>query len=144
MAEKKQLGHQEETILDTSSLSDDQRRRMSADEVDHAVRSGSVPRISGEREAISIAKQGGWEVDALIRSMEQEDQNTPYKRGVFDVSFGNPRVFTWVLVAFASMGGLLSGCVCEMADVDDAVVPVPVPVVVVVVAVFVLVSDSDS
>ena len=31
------------------------------------------------------------------------------KKGFFQVQFANPKHFTWLLVAFASMGGLLSG-----------------------------------
>jgi MFS family permease len=31
------------------------------------------------------------------------------ERGFFQLEFSNPKHFTWLLVAFASMGGLLSG-----------------------------------
>ena len=87
----------------------DQRRRMSAVEVQDAVRSGSVPEVHSQNEAFAIAKAGGWEADALIESLEQELQAQGDKKGFFDLEFKNPKHFTWLLVAFASMGGLLSG-----------------------------------
>jgi len=88
----------------------DSRRKMNEADIQTAVRSGSVPNISGgEREAIAIAQHGGWEIDALITEMETEDANNPKKKGIFDIDFANPKMFTWLLVAFASMGGLLSG-----------------------------------
>lgn len=86
-----------------------ERRMMSNQAIDDAVRSGSVPQIKGEREAIEIAKEGGWEVDALIQQMENELAANPTKEGMLDISFKNPKHFTFLLVAFASMGGLLSG-----------------------------------
>ena len=39
--------------------------------------------------------------------MERVAQNS--KSGIFDLNFKNPKHFTWLLVGFASMGGLLSG-----------------------------------
>lgn len=51
----------------------------------------------------------GWESDNLIHDLEKELEQTGYKRGFFDLEFKNPKYFTWLLVAFASMGGLLSG-----------------------------------
>jgi hypothetical protein len=51
----------------------------------------------------------GWESENLIRELDQELEKTGYKKGIFDVEFKNPKHFTWMIVAFASMGGLLSG-----------------------------------
>ncbi|CAI6339995.1 unnamed protein product [Periconia digitata] len=52
----------------------------------------------------------GWEGDNLIRDLERELQESGgYKKGIFDIEFKNPKHFTWILVIFASMGGLLSG-----------------------------------
>ena len=51
----------------------------------------------------------GWESDNLIHDLEKELEQSGYKRGIFDIEFKNPKHFTWLLVAFASMGGLLSG-----------------------------------
>lgn len=76
--------------------------------IQDAVRSGSVTGIS-KAEAHAIAKAGGWEADALIEELEREAQAKGLKNGMFDLEFRNPKVFTYLLVAFASMGGLLSG-----------------------------------
>lgn len=51
----------------------------------------------------------GWESDNLIRDLERELQEAGWKKGLFDIEFKNPKHFTWILVIFASMGGLLSG-----------------------------------
>lgn len=42
-------------------------------------------------------------------SLEAQLANEGRKRGCLDIEFSNPRYFTFLLVAFASMGGLLSG-----------------------------------
>jgi len=70
---------------------------------------GHTSSVHNEREAMGIAKQGGWEVDALIDSMEIELANADYKRTWLDINFKSPKQFTFLLVTFASMGGLLSG-----------------------------------
>lgn len=63
-----------------------------------------------ESEALEVARAGGNQVDALIDEMEQElDAAGGLDQGFFNVEFKDPRHFTWLLVAFASMGGLLSG-----------------------------------
>ncbi|KAL2139473.1 hypothetical protein VTI28DRAFT_5113 [Corynascus sepedonium] len=54
------------------------------------------------------------EVDALVHELEAElaaeaSRNGKVKKGLLELEFRDPRHFTWVLVAFASMGGLLSG-----------------------------------
>jgi MFS family permease len=41
--------------------------------------------------------------------MEDELKAQDYKPGRLEIQFKDPRHFTWMLVAFASMGGLLSG-----------------------------------
>ena len=87
----------------------DQRRNMSVSEIQSAVRSGSVPTIHSRKEALDIAKAGGWEADALVEDMEKQLVERGDKKGFLDIEFKNPKHFTWLLVAFASMGGLLSG-----------------------------------
>ena len=64
-----------------------------------------------EWEALKIAKAGGPEIDEEIAELEEELRQNPIKNGWLSptISFKDPRHFTWVLVAFASMGGLLSG-----------------------------------
>ncbi|KAJ9623170.1 fructose symporter [Taxawa tesnikishii (nom. ined.)] len=78
---KKQVHAEDITTPRSASFAD--RRRMSAVEIQDAVRNGSVPHIGapGQRR----------------------------QEGPFDLEFKNPKHFTWLLVAFASMGGLLSG-----------------------------------
>jgi hypothetical protein len=50
------------------------------------------------------------EVDAFIDDMEaQLAAQGGMRKGFLDLEFKNPKYFTWVIVAFASMGGLLSG-----------------------------------
>lgn len=50
------------------------------------------------------------EVDQLIASMESQlEAAGGLEKGFFNIHFENPKHFTWLLVAFASMGGLLSG-----------------------------------
>lgn len=84
-------------------------RRLTQPEIVERVRSKSVPEVRGEAEALQIAREGGWEIEALIVQMEEELNATHQKKGIFDIHFANPKHFTWMLVAFASMGGLLSG-----------------------------------
>lgn len=86
----------------------DERRNMSASEIQAAIRSGSIPKMS-KSEAMHIAHVGGWEADAVIEQLEKELVARGDKKGIFDIEFQNPKHFTWLLVAFASMGGLLSG-----------------------------------
>ncbi|KAH0529714.1 hypothetical protein TsFJ059_004424 [Trichoderma semiorbis] len=50
------------------------------------------------------------DVNGFIDDMEgQLEASGGLKTGFFHVQFSDPRHFTWLLVAFASMGGLLSG-----------------------------------
>ncbi|KAL9107783.1 MAG: hypothetical protein Q9227_007405 [Pyrenula ochraceoflavens] len=84
-------------------------RRLTEPEIREKIRQKSVPTVRGEAEALAIAREGGWEIDALIIELEDELKASNYKPGRFDLSFKDPRHFTWLLVAFASMGGLLSG-----------------------------------
>ncbi|KAK2589829.1 fructose symporter [Conoideocrella luteorostrata] len=63
-----------------------------------------------ETEALELARAGGQHVGNFIDDMEQELAAAGgLKRGFFNIEFKDPRHFTWLLVAFASMGGLLSG-----------------------------------
>ncbi|KAI1633868.1 sugar transporter-domain-containing protein [Biscogniauxia mediterranea] len=63
-----------------------------------------------EKNAIAVARAGGWEVDNLIAEMDAElEAAGGPDRGRLDLDFADKRHFTWVIVAFASMGGLLSG-----------------------------------
>lgn len=51
----------------------------------------------------------GWESENLIQDLSKQLEQANYKKGFFDLEFKNPKHFTWMLIVFASMGGLLSG-----------------------------------
>jgi hypothetical protein len=63
-----------------------------------------------EKDAVAVAQAGSGVVDSLMLEMEQELAAAGgLSKGFFDLEFSNPKHFTWVIVVFASMGGLLSG-----------------------------------
>ncbi|KAL3461656.1 general substrate transporter [Aspergillus heterothallicus] len=63
-----------------------------------------------ELEALEVVRERGQEADAFIDEMERQlEEAGGLKKGFFQLEFKDPRHFTWLLVAFASMGGLLSG-----------------------------------
>ncbi|ESZ94622.1 hypothetical protein SBOR_5033 [Sclerotinia borealis F-4128] len=64
-----------------------------------------------EWEAIQIAAAGDMEtIDNEVEDLEAEVTARGTSRAdIFQLSFKDPRHYTWLLVAFASMGGLLSG-----------------------------------
>ncbi|KAK9419617.1 hypothetical protein SUNI508_07103 [Seiridium unicorne] len=71
--------------------------------------SSSLPPLK-EKDAVAVAQAGSRVVDSVIFEMEQELAAAGgLSKGFFDLEFKDPRHFTWVIVAFASMGGLLSG-----------------------------------
>lgn len=65
--------------------------------------------IDVEAEAIRIAREEKWRVDAFIETMEDELRAAGRTKGFFEINHKDPRHFTWFMVAFASMGGLLFG-----------------------------------
>ncbi|KJZ78524.1 hypothetical protein HIM_01915 [Hirsutella minnesotensis 3608] len=61
-------------------------------------------------ETLEVAGAGGNDADVLIHDMERQlEASGGLETGFFQIQFKDPRHFTWLLVAFASMGGLLSG-----------------------------------
>ncbi|KAK3293375.1 general substrate transporter [Chaetomium fimeti] len=61
-------------------------------------------------DALAPGEPNDEEVDAFIDDMEaQLEAEGGLRKGLLDLEFKNPKYFTWVIVAFASMGGLLSG-----------------------------------
>ncbi|KAL3454097.1 general substrate transporter [Aspergillus insuetus] len=63
-----------------------------------------------EHEALEVVRERGQEADAFIDDMERQlEAAGGLNKGFFQLEFNDPRHFTWLLVAFASMGGLLSG-----------------------------------
>ena len=74
---------------------------------EHRVRDSTIPPMD-EKDALAAAQAGGWEVDALIDQMETElNAQGGLRKGFFDLEFKNPKPFAWVIVAFASMGGMV-------------------------------------
>ena len=73
--------------------------------------STGAPRRQSQWDAMKIAKEGGVEVDEEIELLEEELRLNPVQHSIFApvINFKNPAHFTWLLVGFASMGGLLSG-----------------------------------
>ena len=63
-----------------------------------------------EKDVLERAQVADWQVDALIDDMEaQLAASGGIQKSFWDLRFNSPKHFTWVIVAFASMGGLLSG-----------------------------------
>lgn len=86
-----------------------QGRKLKEAQVEHPVRADNIPAMD-EKQALAVANAGGYEIDAFINEMEEElEAAGGLKTGFFHLQFNDPRHFTWVIVAFASMGGLLSG-----------------------------------
>jgi hypothetical protein len=60
--------------------------------------------------ALAPGEPSDEEVDAFIDDMEaQLAAQGGLRKGMLDLEFKNPKHFTWVIIVFASMGGLLSG-----------------------------------
>lgn len=78
-------------------------------QLEHPIRDANMPPMD-EKDALAAAQASDWEVDALINELETElAAEGGLRKGPLDLEFKNPKYFTWVIVAFASMGGLLSG-----------------------------------
>lgn len=98
------------TIMDEKDVRLDSEattpRELSKGEIQVAPKEGyDAPKAKAEQ----LENARGWESDNFIRDLERELEQTGYKKGFFDMEFKNTKHFTWILVAFASMGGLLSG-----------------------------------
>ncbi|PKS08049.1 hypothetical protein jhhlp_006661 [Lomentospora prolificans] len=91
----------------SEKLSSDRSNGRSSDhiEVSKAVAEADV----AETEALRVAQQEKWRVDAFIEEMETQLQASGRTKGRFEISHKNTKRFTWLMVAFASMGGLLFG-----------------------------------
>ena len=69
-----------------------------------------VPTVNSEADAIRIATEQRWRADQFIEKMEQELEQSGHRSGIMGgVTFTNPKHFTWAMVVFASMGGMLFG-----------------------------------
>ena len=109
--EKNTMGHYVDGKLKLEHVEPTTHRNMSvATDGGRQYSTGGARRMS-EWDAMRIAKEGGVEIDEEIELLEIELRENPVKHGFFSpvIKFQNPAHFTWLLVAFASMGGLLSG-----------------------------------
>ena len=70
---------------------------------------GSLPNTHNEDEALRIVREKHEVADHFIEQLEEELEATGQNRSWTQVNFKNPKHFTWVMVAFASMGGMLFG-----------------------------------
>lgn len=85
------------------------KKKLQEAQLENPVKADNIPAMD-EAQALAVAQAGGYEIDALINEMEAElEADGGLKTGFFHLQFSDPRHFTWVIVAFASMGGLLSG-----------------------------------
>jgi hypothetical protein len=81
-------------------------RNLSKNDIEIVPKEGyEAPKAKAEQ----LENARGDESDNLIHDLEKELEASGHKKGFFEMEFKNPKHFTWVLVAFASMGGLLSG-----------------------------------
>jgi Na+/melibiose symporter-like transporter len=82
-----------------------------SEKINHAEQlDGPVPVVSSEADALRIAKEQHWKADQFIEQMEQELEQAGYRNGrLGGITFKNPKHFTWAMVFFASMGGMLFG-----------------------------------
>ena len=105
---KLQIDHVEPTTNRGQSIT--QRNLSVATDGGRQYSTGGARRMS-EWDAMRIAKEGGVEIDEEIELLEIELRENPVKHSFFSpvINFKDPAHFTWLLVAFASMGGLLSG-----------------------------------
>lgn len=86
-----------------------QGKKLKEAQIENPVRAENIPAMD-EAQALAAAAAGGYEVDAFINEMEAElEAAGGLKTGFFHLTFKDPRHFTWIIVLFASMGGLLSG-----------------------------------
>lgn len=87
------------------------------EEHDHVSRPGTARQLSlasrrlSEAQAMKLAEDDMAIVDEEIADFEAELEANPIKSSFLNpqLSFNDPRHFTWLLVGFASMGGMLSG-----------------------------------
>ncbi|TLS29038.1 hypothetical protein PpBr36_00885 [Pyricularia pennisetigena] len=72
---------------------------------------GAADKPLNEKEALEFARNGGdGEMNSLISSLERElEAEGGMRNGFFDLQFRNTKYFNWMIIAFASMGGMLSG-----------------------------------
>ena len=93
-----------DTAPSSGFIRKDDRKSIHAENLE-----ASLPVAHSEEEALRIAKEEHEVADHFIIQMEQELEATGQKKSFMQISFKNPKHFTWVMIAFASMGGMLFG-----------------------------------
>lgn len=95
--------------ISSSSVSEPVSNKMENSNIVPVVTRASQRRI-GEWEAMQIAEAGDFEtIDAEVNELEAQLRPRKNRWYKYELSFEDPKYFTWLLVGFASMGGLLSG-----------------------------------
>lgn len=86
----------------------DEKDSSQGDVVSDSLReNGEVDQV--EADACRIAEVETWRVDSFIDGLERQIDLDSQKKSIFELTFANPKHFTWIVVVFASMGGLLFG-----------------------------------
>ena len=93
-----------DTARPSGFIGKDARKSIHAENLE-----ASLPVAHSEEEALRIAKEEHEVADHFIIQMEQELEATGQKKSFMQISFKNPKHFTWVMIAVASMGGMLFG-----------------------------------
>ncbi|KAK5051386.1 hypothetical protein LTR84_003038 [Exophiala bonariae] len=75
----------------------------------HNEKSSTPAIVASEADALKIAREQRWQADQFIEKMEQELDHAGQSKRFAGIKFKNPKHFTWVMVIFASMGGMLFG-----------------------------------
>ncbi|KFY18904.1 hypothetical protein V493_08268 [Pseudogymnoascus sp. VKM F-4281 (FW-2241)] len=90
-----------------------EKEASTSGEISKSSQMGDEDRVDDQVEDIDTVNLYGVtrvEVEDFIEEMENEVVAAgPQKAGMFDFTYEDPKHFTWLIVAFASMGGLLFG-----------------------------------
>ena len=76
-----------------------------------------------EGHAMRVAREEKWRVDEYIESMEQEVRDSGRTKGRLEMNPKSAKHFTWVMVVFASMGGMLYGLDQSLISTANLFIP---------------------
>lgn len=95
----------------TAHVDYDSKHNLMINKLHASRRPSAASRRMSEAEAMQVAKDDMTAVNDEIADFEQQVKDNPIYSPWLNpsVSVKDPRHFTWLLVAFASMGGMLSG-----------------------------------
>lgn len=104
------MDEKETKIVDETAATHAEATASSPQDANAEIQTAPPPNYSGPKaKTEQLEDARGWESENLIQDLQKELEQSGHKPGFFDLEFKNPKYFTWLLVAFASMGGLLSG-----------------------------------